>query len=471
MPRFFILLPLMNLLTLNIALADVTETKIHGLHKSHVGYALMDLDTGKIVKSHQPEKEMILASVSKIFTYYFALTVLGPEYRFKTDLYYTGEIKDGVLSGDLILKGGGDPYLNANHLLSFALNVKAKGISKITGKLIVDGSFLQQSESVSILGLTDQADNPSISGLNVEFNRYDIWYKEMLAYPPVDSIILKPKKSSNYGLRFDHLKMDDHKEIWRVNTREYIPAVDSIPSKNSSLFFGNYFRLLAKRLQIELPAPEEGKLQGKTNLIYSYESIPFFRIAELGLEFSNNLMAETALMTAARKINSLPQDSRISAETMLKWYKKQFPEIDWDKVTLINGSGLTVNNFISPALMTQFLRALSKQTIEGRSYMSYLSINGHNGGIRRRLPHPSLGFHLYGKTGSLYFVNNLAGYLIGKSGKMYAYAFLTTHLDHRDVLSGEDSKQKKYLRRKSGEWNKLSSEAMDTILEEWIREL
>ena len=450
--------------------AEVTETKIHGLHKSNVAYALMELDSGKLITSEQVNKEMILASVSKIFTYYFALKTLGPDFRFNTKLFYLGEIKKGVLKGDLILKGGGDPYLNAAQLSAFAQHLKLKGIHKIEGRFLVDGSFLQPAQSVSILGLTDQADNPAISGLNVEFNRYDIWYKELIPYPPVDSLVLKRKNRSAFGLRFNHKETLGHKEIWEVNTREYIPSVDSIPSKNSSLFTGNYLRLLASRMGVTLPPPIEGSVPSKAKLIYTNKGLPFSRIAELGLEFSNNLMAETALMTAAKKINTLPQDSKISAETMMKWYQKSFPDLDWKKVTLINGSGLTIYNEISPLNMVQFLRALSKQTIEKRSYLSYLSINGHSGGIRRRLTHPNLGFHIFAKTGSLFYVNNLAGYLIGKSGKMYAFAFFTTHHKHREVMSGEDSSDKKYLRSKSGEWNNLSTEAMDSILEQWIQD-
>ncbi len=447
------------------------ETKIQGIHESHAAFAVIDIESGKIVHSHHPDQKMILASVSKVFSYFFALNVLGPEYRFETKLFYTGKIEKGVLKGDLILEGGGDPYLGAPHLLAMAHELKLKGINKVEGKFLVDGSALQEIESVSTLGLTDQPDNPSISGLNAEFNRYEIWSKKSLVYPPVDNLVINRVNRSAYGLRFGFDKIAENKEYWNQHLREYIPSIEAIPTKDSALYTGNYFKLLSERLGLSLPSPEKGKRGEKAKTLYIHKSIPLERLAELGLEFSNNLMAESILMTAAKKINTLPQDSKISARTMVEWYKKKFPEIKWDDIQLINGSGLTVFNLISAKNMALFMRAIYREKIGNRSFMSYLSINGHNGGIRRRLNHPQYAFKLFGKTGSLYFVNNLSGVLIGNSGKMYSYAFFTTHHNHRGILSGDDPKQKKFLRRKSGEWNNLSTNAMDALLSAWIEEL
>ena len=75
--------------------------------------------------------------------------------------------------------------------------------------------------------------------------------------------------------------------------------------------------------------------------------------------------------------------------------------------------------------MTDLLFKFKDKKFEGRSFWSLLSINGHSGGLSKRLRHPKYAFRVYGKTGSLYYVNNLAGYLLGQSGKKYAFALFT----------------------------------------------
>lgn len=451
--------------------AEETETKIKGLHKEQLAYSVIDLSSGNVVYAHQADKKMILASVTKILTYFYALNILGPDYRFKTSLYYSGKISDGVLEGNLYLQGTGDPYLNTQNILSLVHALKRAGIKSVKGKFVVDGSALLAIESVSTLGLSDQPDNPALSGLNVEFNRVDVWSREGLLYPPVGHVKIVKKRKSQWGQRFEFQELKKNREIWVQHTKEYIPPVDAIPVKHSSLFTGSFFRLMAERFEIELPPSQEGLLEKGAKLIYTHSGLPFERVAELGIDYSNNLMAEASLQASAKKVNSLPQNSKFSAHTMLKWYKKKFPNLSWKNLELVNGSGLTIHNQTTTDFFAKLLKEISQEAIAGRSFWSYLSVNGHSGGIRRRLIHPSLAYRLYGKTGSLYFVNNLAGYLVGKTGKQYAYAFFTTHHANRKILSENDPKQKKYLRRKSSDWNRLSTEAMDFKLEEWINKL
>ena len=468
MKTFFVI----SLFISGFVFAKETETKIKGLHKSQIAYSLIDIETGKILKTHQGLRNMPIASVSKILTYFFALKVLGPEYQFQTSLAYTGEIKNGVLDGDVYLIGSGDPLLQSPHLLNLVHSLKSSGIKKVIGQFYVDGKSLQAAQSISTLGLSDQADNPASSGLNIDFNRFDVWSEDNLLYPPLESIKMKKQAKYAWGQRFQFAKFEKHREHWIQHTKEYIPPVASVPTKNATLFTGNYFRYLCEKFSIFLPAPKERKkITPKLKELALNKSLPLLRIAELGLEYSNNLVAEIVLQTAAKELNGMPQNSKISAETMLAWYEKQFPKIDWKKLQMINGSGLTVHNQASPLIFAKILSKLYHQKVGQRSFFSLLSVNGKSGGIRRRFKHPNLAFSVFAKTGSLFYVNNLAGYLITRSGKILSFAFFTTDHENRTILSGKNPKQKRYLRRKSMAWGDLSNEAMDSKIEDWVHNL
>ena len=135
-----------------------------------------------IIKSnnHNP---IILASVTKLLTSYFALNILGPNFKFQTKLFYSGTIKDNILYGDLILQGGGDPLLSRHQIFNMALQLKKLNIKKVQGNFYFDDSHLYSSHQISSIGMGDQTYNPGISALSVDFNRMTIIKKDNHFYP------------------------------------------------------------------------------------------------------------------------------------------------------------------------------------------------------------------------------------------------------------------------------------------------
>ncbi|HGT3298958.1 TPA: D-alanyl-D-alanine carboxypeptidase/D-alanyl-D-alanine-endopeptidase [Pseudomonas aeruginosa] len=81
------------------------------------------------------------ASTMKLFTTYAALEMLGPTYQWKTEFYTDGQLKNGVLNGNLYLKGGGDPKLNMEKLWLLMRDLRANGVTKVTGDLVLDRSY------------------------------------------------------------------------------------------------------------------------------------------------------------------------------------------------------------------------------------------------------------------------------------------------------------------------------------------
>lgn len=118
---------------------------------AQIGIAIIDNTTGRVLFEKNNEQFFIPASVLKMVTTATALEILGPNYRFKTRLYYSGKIENGTLHGDLIIIGGGDPalgssyfnnhYLTPHFLKTWAGLVSEAGIKKVDGRIVIDNTL------------------------------------------------------------------------------------------------------------------------------------------------------------------------------------------------------------------------------------------------------------------------------------------------------------------------------------------
>lgn len=113
----------------------IREARLDGA----VGYVLRDGDTGAIIEEVNGDLPLPPASVAKALTAAYALSVLGVDHRFETQVIATGPVADGVVQGDIILAGGGDPTLDTDGLNDLALQLKAAGIRGVTGDLKIWG--------------------------------------------------------------------------------------------------------------------------------------------------------------------------------------------------------------------------------------------------------------------------------------------------------------------------------------------
>ena len=110
-----------------------------------LGILIQGLDDETPLLAHNVDVPFNPASVMKLVTTYAALQILGPDYRWKTEFYLDGKLKNGILYGDLAVKGYGDPYLIEETLFPVMRALRQKGLQKITGKLVVDNSHFEES--------------------------------------------------------------------------------------------------------------------------------------------------------------------------------------------------------------------------------------------------------------------------------------------------------------------------------------
>src|SRR5687768_5401275 len=112
---------------------------------SGVAAIVQEVGAPRAVLSVNPELPMNPASVMKLVTTYAALEALGPAYRWKTEAYATGTLRDGVLEGDLVLKGYGDPKLDLEAFWVLLRALRGKGLREIRGNLVLDRSHFERA--------------------------------------------------------------------------------------------------------------------------------------------------------------------------------------------------------------------------------------------------------------------------------------------------------------------------------------
>ncbi len=436
------------------------------VHAMEVSYDFVDIDSLKSVTKMSSQKPMVLASVSKLYTTYYLLNHLEPNKTINTLIYVDSntQIKDGHLKGDLIIRPEGNPYLTAQNFIDLIYQIKREGINHVDGNFIIDTHGFWKTERLSDLGLEDQADNSAMGAFNFEFNRFNVDKYSADDTAQMDYIRIEEEKINEPGLKFKLKKKTPNEVIWIKNTNEEHKYREALPARDSNQFSGHFFRHLAALHGLILPVPKVENTDIKGRVIAHHESLPLYRLVELGLEYSNNLIAEMLL---------LQMDSssvKEASKKMLTWYGKQFNEEKflWDKTQLVNGSGLGLGNLTTAQNLAQLLASIYKKKQLKRSFISYLSINDHSGGIRRRLRNPKQSFSVYAKTGSLFYVNNLAGYVRAKSGKLYAFSIFTTDENKRSILQRENSKKVNNIRQGQKAWYSESSKKIDEILSSFI---
>ena len=121
--------------------ASVTEViAAQHLPPGAVSFVILDPDSGHLTLSQNPDTPRSPASTIKTLTTFAALDLLGPSFTWHTRASFRGEFADGVLDGDLILQGGGDPYMTLERWWSFAHALRARGLKTIHGDIVIDNT-------------------------------------------------------------------------------------------------------------------------------------------------------------------------------------------------------------------------------------------------------------------------------------------------------------------------------------------
>lgn len=447
-----------------LASASERLVKAAGL-RGEVVFAVSDVKTGTPLEVFGEGASLPPASVAKALTALYTLDVLGPEFRFETTLIADGPIENGILKGDLILAGGGDPLLDTDALATMAANLRKAGITEVRGAFKVYDGTLPYVFSIEPGQPDHLGYSPAISGISLNFNRVHFeWKRESDGYG-----VTMDARSTKYTPSVDMATMRIESRSLPIYTYQPSARQDRwtvakgalgnggarwLPVRKPALYAGDVFRTLARvngivlgRVQVTQQAP-----QGVPLVIH--QSDPLQSILKGMLKYSTNITAEMVGMAATKARGIRPENLAESAAEMNRWATERFGA---NGIAMVDHSGLGDASRMEPVALTKIL-ATAGSSDQLRPLLKPFALTDQNG--RPVKNHP---VRVDAKTGTLNFVSGLGGYLTTTDGIELAFAIFTADVAHRAKIPRANRERPEGARP----WNRKSRKLQRALLERW----
>lgn len=450
-----------------IPIAVEQALKRSGIPRDSLSIAVSEIPTPanpkpatRSILSWRDEIAMNPASTIKLLTTLVALDVLGPKYRWKTELLTDGTIRDGTLKGNIYFVGHGDPKWIPEELETITKRLRSMGIQRIDGNLVFDRSAYasQVMEESTIDGETLRAYNVPPDPLLYAFRTlsfqinpnkngdgYQISYSPKLARFTIKNDILvssAPCDASKRNVRLEIVP--NPSEIassqlknktalqWQAIFSGELPQNCRGLSVNVVKFDPDTFLTLgftaawedAGGAWVRPPRGQAGAVPVFARPLLTFEGLSLLDASQDINKFSNNVMARQVFLTLALERVGKPANIASAENVVQAWLQQRglfFPEL-----IIENGSGLSRHEAISARNLNQLLIAAQNLPI-AETFANTLPAAGSEGTMRNRLIHQLRKFlHLKHKpearikTGSLNHVRTISGYVFSKSGRMYA---------------------------------------------------
>jgi serine-type D-Ala-D-Ala carboxypeptidase/endopeptidase (penicillin-binding protein 4) len=395
--------------------------------------------------AHRETASQNPASVMKLITTYAALNTLGPEFTWKNRIYIDGQIvQGGILEGNLVIRGSGDPKLVLERIQDLFAKVQAKGVREVRGDIILDRSVFNVPDK-NPADFDDEPLRPynaAPDGLLVNFKSLIFTFtpdpagKRTLikSEPPIAGIDIPTELPWANGACGD----------WKANLRP------DFFTPNKISFAGRYSASCGEKVwPVAYSAPRSyagrvidamwraagGTLTGTVRedatprgarLLLSASSLPLADIIADVNKFSNNVMAQQVFLTLSA-LGRSTGSFEASQRAMSAWWRKTLPGLSAPLVD--NGSGLSRKERTSVQSLTGLLQHAAASP-QATVFANSLGIAGVDGTVvsmkERNAESVALG-NAQLKTGTLRDVIAVAGYANGRSGQRYSIVAIINH--------------------------------------------
>lgn len=399
------------------------------------------------------------ASTIKLVTTLGALELLAPHYLWETSYFAHGKIVGDTLDGDLIMQGGGAPFITVGRFLEHVLALRQSGIRNITGRFIVDNSYFakKRHSRKSFDGKPNRVYNIAADAALVNFSATRFLLTPQEVGKPVRVVLDPPlagvRAESNIIAQDGKCYAGDSgwsyqvkreprlrqvvvkfKGFYRASCGTFSVTRSILPnSEYTHRLFTALWRAMGGEIQngeLTHPFHMTGKTPHKAELVLVQESLPLADIITGTNKFSNNVMARHLLLTIAAQASGAPGKEEKGVAALQQWLEEQ--RIAMPKLEMENGSGLSRKARASAAGLSALLAHGWRSTYRPE-FLSSLSLAALDGTMRSRLGE-AVDLPIRGrarlKTGLLDQVRSMAGYVHGQSGRHYSVVLL---LDSRAV--------------------------------------
>ena len=417
------------------------------------GVEVRSLDRGETLFAWRREALMMPASNMKVVTLAVAAETLGWEHRFTTSLHAAGEVAGGVLTGDLVVRGDGDPSFNrregraARVLDEWAEGLKAAGVTRVTGRLIADdrafedewlgagwawdylqygyaapSGALQYNDSTAELAVAPgrATGDPALARLT-EGSGLTILNRAATGEP-----------GSAFTMEYRRHVHQPVLEITGSIPAGSVAVTRTVAVVNPTLFFATALKtgLAARGVSIDGEAADVGDLApelrpaGPLRPLVTTRSPTLRELAAVLMKASQNQYAEM-LLKAAGAAGGGPGSSAAGREAarrvLLGW------GIPDGAYMIADGSGLSRYNYLSASMLAAVLERMYRDERHRDAFLEALPVAGREGTLAGRLKRTRAEGNASAKTGSISNVRALSGYLKTRDGETVVFSILVNH--------------------------------------------
>jgi D-alanyl-D-alanine carboxypeptidase/D-alanyl-D-alanine-endopeptidase (penicillin-binding protein 4) len=395
----------------------------------HLGVAILDTGTGELLAAQNDHRPLNPASTAKLFTAATALSVLHGSYRFETGLY--GEAKGGSAT-KLVLRGHGDPSLVTQDLWDMVQDLKAMGVKRVEGDILVDQRFFDDSfvppafeqqpnewayfrAPVSALALNSNTVRMTVRPTSAES-------PALVAFDPpgfvdIDGAVKTAAEGTPQNVRLELAanggRLTAH--LGGVIAEKDHPIGFTRRADDPRLLAGYAMKALLHSAGIAVEGGPQLGGESAKSLLVLHRSRPLSQILyELGKD-SDNFYAEMVLKTLGAEQKGRPGKSADGAEVVVK-YLREIGAFE-EGMIVKNGSGLFDANRVTASGTVKLLRAAYRDPAISSEFVGQLAIGGVDGTLHKRFRELRDKRILRAKTGTLEATSALAGYVMGPPGK------------------------------------------------------
>lgn len=397
-------------------------------------------EAGNFVYEYQGNKGLSTASTQKIFTAATALEVLGKNYQWTTTASHSGTVSNGTLNGNLFINSNGDPTLGSwrydgykpeNFRDKLIAAIKTKGISKITGDLVIDDSYFDFQTVPGGWPWDDMGNyyGAGVWSVNWRENQFDI--------------NTNGKDIKNFNIELQNVKWvndlktagtSDQSLIFTAPHSDVAHINGSLPAKNMTVSGATPNPPLQLGAEIKTWLKENGinfngkivtssqqRIEGqsvsalpKSNIFFEYKSPTLDKVVYWFLKKSVNLYGETLVKTIAKEKKG-EGSFKVGVDYMKDFWKGK--GINQYMINFADGSGLSPQNYVSARAEVQALLWAKKQP------WFYEFFDGF----------PTQGNGMVMKSGTMKDTKSFAGYHTSASGKKYVFSIIINNYQSSDV--------------------------------------
>lgn len=417
------------------------------LKSASIGFCVLDAKTSEIISEYNAHQFLIPASTLKVVTTGAALGILGKDYRFETKLFHTGifDKKTGIISGDLIIYGSGDPTLQSEYFFKdtsqvtnkWAAILKSQGVKEIKGKIIGDASYFDRSiPDTWIWSDISNYFGAAPNALSYNDNKFKIIYTSKNSGDKAEVVKISPVYLNNtitlnsnviskgtedeafvYGDPFGYTKevsgkIPPNQHNFEVEATLPDPALLCAEMLYTSM---NNIGIKCNAKAIQSEYKKSDSLSARY-LLYTYYSPPLEKIVYYTNLKSNNHYCETLLRAMGKGNVNWGIDA-------VKYYWKKAGQ-DLTELFMADGSGLSRANTLTAHFQASVLSKIYNDSTVYKAFNNSLPVAGKSGSMINIGRGKSIENNMRAKTGYINRARGYCGYVKTKSGKELAFSIL-----------------------------------------------